>query len=106
MLHGMLLVRVGSMPVLGARRYVGYVAFDCIKRTAPPLLHPPSAFEEVEHLLSTMDVPEGSRPFRESDARGGELAGLVGGYGLEVRRPGEVIGRSFLALYVVRVLEM
>ena len=105
MLHGVLFFGVSPMPVLGARRYVRYVTFDCIQRLAPTCLHPPTPFEEVKHLLSAMDVPERSRAFLEGHPIGAELAGFVGGYGLEICSAGEIIGRSLLARYVVRVLE-
>src|SRR5881409_4044461 len=105
MLHGVLFFGVGPMPVLGAGRYVRYVTLDCIRRLAPALLHPPASLEEVEHLLSTVGVPERSRAYLEGHPIGGELAGLVGGNALEICSAGEIVGRSLLARYVVRVLE-
>lgn len=72
------------MPVLGAGRYMDYVAFGCVQRFAPALLYSPMPLEEVEHLLAGVDVPERSRTFGEGHAIGAEPAGLVGGYGLEM----------------------
>src|SRR5438874_13656497 len=101
MLHGVLFFGVGAMPVLGAWRYVRYVALDGIRRLAPARLHPPTPLKEVEHLLSAMNVPERSRAFLEGHSIGGELAVLDIGYGLEICSAGEIVGRSLLARYVI-----
>ena len=68
MLHGVLLFGVSTMPVLGARRYVRYVALDCIPRSATTLLHSPAALEKIERLLSNVSVPECSRSFLKGHA--------------------------------------
>ena len=95
------------MPVLGARRYVHYIALECIQGLAPALLYPPAPLEEVEHLLSTMDVPERSRAFLEGHPRcavAGSLRWLATGWKYAV--PVKLVGAPLLARYVVCVLEL
>ena len=54
--HGVLFFVLSTQPVLSTFPYVHNVPLDCIHRLIPKHLHPP--VEEVEHLLSTMGLPD------------------------------------------------
>jgi hypothetical protein len=99
-------IGVRSMPVLGAGRYMRYIALDSVRRPALAHLDPPAPLEEVERLLPAMDVPERPRAFLKGHSIGTELAGLVSGYALEICGAREIVGRSLLARNVISALEI
>jgi hypothetical protein len=105
MLHGVVLFGVSPMPVLNSWWYVHDVTLNRIQCLAAAHLHPPAPLQEVEHLLSTMDVPERPRSFLEGHTPDEQLAGLVGGYRLDISSICEIVGRSLLSLYIVHVFE-
>ena len=74
----------------------------CCRAPAPSR----APFEEVEHLLSTVNVPVRSRSLLESDPCCAQLAIFISGYRLEVCSAGEVISCPIVPLYVIDVPEI